>query len=409
MPTDRPRLCERTLSRSGAHPPHRPFARQVSVAMCLVAGATATLALHPRAALADDGVFGGIGTALMPVQETRVRMASEDIVLEQRGRARLWYVTAHYVFENPTDAEVALHMGFPEARCRDVGADNCLGGGEFRELSTTVRGVAVTTHVGRVSATARMGDVLGRVHLFDVTFAPRERVEILHRYNYHPSGSGGDQEVHFVTRTGAGWNGPIGSARFTVRTPYKPWAFQYARELQLVSHAERVVEGSGPVHEIVFENRDWTPRGDLQAVLVTTNSVFVGVNTSAVWIGSEMGLGPECPTFPSASGESDDEELGPEDVAALRLCRDALYALHGRSFGRRALDRRFYPIARHLRVTGQTDQITVLTLEPSATYSDALLTSDERRYIALIDRMLARSRAAARRNAAAQAAPSRSR
>lgn len=378
-------------------------ARGVSLGACLAVVSLAMIVECPRAAHADDGVFGGIGTALMPVQETRVRMASEDIVLEQRGRARLWHVTAHYVFENPTDAEVALHMGFPEARCRDVGADNCLGGGEFRELSTTVRGVAVTTHVGRVSRTARMGDVLGRVHLFDVTFAPRERVEILHTYNYHPSSSGSDVQVQFVTRTGAGWNGPIGSARFTVRTPYKPWAFSYAREFQLVSHTERAVEGSGPVHEIVFENHDWTPRGDLQATLVTTSAVFIAVNTSARWVGSELGLGPDCPTFPpSGAATVEDEVLSAEDAAALRLCRDAIYALHGRTFGRPALDRRFYPIARRLRVTTQPGYTTVLTVEPNPSYTDALLTSEERRYVALIDRMLARSRAAARRAAAGQ-------
>ena len=61
---------------------------------------------------ANDATFGGAGGALAPLKETRIRMASEDILLEAMDN-EYWSVTASYVFENTTSKTVVVQLGFP--------------------------------------------------------------------------------------------------------------------------------------------------------------------------------------------------------------------------------------------------------------------------------------------------------
>lgn len=58
----------------------------------------AALALVSPMIFANDATFGGRGSDLLPLQETRVRMASEDILLDLDPLQDGWRVTATYQF-----------------------------------------------------------------------------------------------------------------------------------------------------------------------------------------------------------------------------------------------------------------------------------------------------------------------
>lgn len=216
---------------------------------------------------ANDGNFGGSGASLAPLASTPVKMLREDITLELAGRPLAWRVTAAYEFENPTGAPVTVQMGYPETRC-DPEEGDCMGqGGRFRGLDTKVRGRPVRHRVGRVAESSPWAMELARVYLFDVTFAARERVRIEHRYTYDRSFTAVlGENVHYLTRTGTLWSGPIGEARFVVRTPNPPLVVEHPRSVPLTSW-DRVVQGGRGVTELVFVARDYRPTEDFGVLL----------------------------------------------------------------------------------------------------------------------------------------------
>jgi len=331
----------------------------------------------PSTALANDASFGGEGADLAPIRETRVRMASEDIVIAQPAPgADRWEVTATYRFENPTDEAVELTMGFPERHCApddDCGFDN-----RFTDLRTTVRGEPVAQRVAETDPDGEWVPDLGRVYLFDVRFAPGEAVEVVHRYRMGQSGSvDGGREVLYVTRTGALWAGTIGRARFTIRTYERPWRLSFPTEYRLARYVEAVHRGHGRT-EIVFEQRAWTPQRDLHVYL---GHPFNGLETFAGDL--------DCPP-PGGDAERTREavaRIDPEDLAA---CRNAVFAAHGRPFSSAALRRFYYRPPRTVpNPLGYPDlefggDWTMIHFAPNPRWSPRLLTDAERRYVRAI-------------------------
>lgn len=325
----------------------------------------------PALASANDSSFGGRGVDLTPMRETRIRMVSEDIVLERRDEA--WRVEARYVFENPTDAPVTLQMGFPEAHCdHEEGA--CFGqGGRFRELRTTVRGTPVEQRDGQVAPRGEWGAMLGRVYLYDVTFAANELVEIVHTYVYDRSPSVMGESVYYLTRTGANWDGPIGRARFTIRLPERPWFVQYPREFRLVGVTETLVGPGRSKTEIVFEQTSWTPHGDLTVELEAIH-----------WVLERLSC-PSAPSWPETSDEETSTALRDVSTDTLRECANAPYAAHGRAFHKRALARRFY------HASFRTEQgMRGVPMRESPGYDAGMLTYRENLYVSRLRAELAR-------------------
>ncbi|MEO1269852.1 MAG: DUF4424 family protein, partial [Myxococcota bacterium] len=120
------------------------------------------------AAHANDSAFGGRGSELIPLKETRIQMTSEDIVLTLKKH--MWHIEASYVFTNPTDKKVTLQMGFPEEHCDED--EECMDeAGIFKGLVTKVRGKVVKQKVGKVNRKHDWAPHLGRVYVYTVTFA----------------------------------------------------------------------------------------------------------------------------------------------------------------------------------------------------------------------------------------------
>jgi len=354
-----------------------------STALAFVAAA-----LLSFTATANDSTFGGVGAELIPLVETRIRMVSEAIVLDRD--AERWRVEARYAFENPTEETIVVEMGFPERHCHSDEDCTSSRAGHFQDLQTMVRGVEVVQQTGSVDPSHDWAPSLGRVWLYTVEFAPGERIEIVHRYTYESSGSVDGEIIDYVTRTGKLWNGPIGHARFVVRTFERPWMLEFPAEFALVSLVERPGDQHRGITEIVFEMRDWTPRGDFSLLLATP---FRGLEHL-----SAHGL--DCPALHDVVAHERTRESDPKaadalaevleryDPETLRTCRNLPYAAHGRPFTSHRLRRVFYGSKPEVvREAGRTTRVRVGMRENPA-YGRGLLTNDELIYV----RALARSR-----------------
>lgn len=223
-------------------------------------------------AVANDSSFGGAGGSVVPLKEDRVRMVSEKITLELKPTegddeavSHRWHVDAQYLFENTSQEKVELTVGFPEAACGPSDGVVCPEDSSYtmRDLTTKVDGEEVELRVEKAEEVEDSEDWagnLGRVHMFDVTFEPGERVVVEHEYRHNPSRSVGGFQLTYLTKTGRSWKGTIGSARFEVRVPKRHYYLSFPPEYSLVER-----EHSGEIDgdwTYVFEAEDWTPERD---------------------------------------------------------------------------------------------------------------------------------------------------
>jgi hypothetical protein len=344
--------------------------------------------------------MGGSGANLMPMKTTEVSMVSEDITL-QGG----WSVDARYEFRNNTDKALALQLGFPEYRCDPGDGGDCVDPASyaFEQMKTEVRGKPVPIRKGKVSREHRMGEWLGRAWLFDVNFAPRETVAVRHTY-YVPGATvvDGTESIVYITRTGALWAGPIGLARFRVRLPLDTRWINEPDNVKRKS-LEFVQNAKATMAELVYELHDWTPDADL---------LFEYRRGLNAWIMSGGGEDP-APEGPAHSGLPETERcqsfstvlsLGedlanphprrkpPTDAdiqAALSkgtntrlICKNAVFALHGRKFRDDKLNKYFYGPKGF--VPGQWPYDV---LKPNPRYEDSLLTKGQWKAIELFERL----------------------
>ena len=113
----------------------------------------ASLVTMAPGAQANDFAFGGVGSAIQPLKETRVLMVSENIVLEQQVndvRDGSWNVTADYRLHNKSTEDIVLNVGFPEFHCNTEEGD-CLND-RFMDLKTYIDGVEVEVSVGQIQS-----------------------------------------------------------------------------------------------------------------------------------------------------------------------------------------------------------------------------------------------------------------
>jgi uncharacterized protein (TIGR02594 family) len=351
-----------------------------------VAAVTAAAGLAAGGAAANDVAFGGAGADLVPLAEDRVQMLSEDILIERvaPGGYRIlgdgyWRVRATYRFRNLTDETVPVQMGFPEPACPEDG--DCTFAG-FEDMATTVRGEAASLSVGAVDRRHPWTEHIDRVHVFAVAFTPGETVEVVHAYRHGLTEYvNGGEDLAYVTRTGALWAGTIDDARVRVRLPYRPWGISPgAWGPHLLRLTERLADGQ-PEVELEFRRTQWEPEDDLRVVF---GPGYPTLETPGLIAG--------CPSH----GELFDHALAVEAVdpadllqrtqslsaTMLRLCRNAVFAHHGKDFDDAELDRFFYG-ERGLRVHGAGDDASagraVFARNPD--FAPAMLTDPEWAYV----------------------------
>jgi hypothetical protein len=345
-------------------------------------------ALLSVATRANDFEAGGSGAALAPVAASRLRRLTERVRLtDQSGpKADRWVVHRHwraevvYVFHNPTAEPIATMFAFPEdAICpEEEGDTRAPRDPSFVALETWVRGVKVPTRTIDRAPWSLSGLCLGRLHAFDLTLAPDERVEVRHRYDFSAGGGIGiPAEVVYVTRTGALWDGPIGLAEFIVEPSSVPWGLSWPAEYRFVGFEEQLgTDGSGRLARYRFEARDWTPRQDFVVTLYDLARFPLTME----------GVQLSCPALSMMTLDAQQQATAGLDDATLALCRNLPYARHGFPFRRADLREALY---RDFAVVpdapvDQADQQAVRVGAPNPFYSDALLDEEDRAYLAAI-------------------------
>ena len=175
--------------------------------------------------------------------------------------------------------------------------------------------------------------------------------------------------IHYITRTGALWNGPIGQARFTIRLSIRPHGVRFPAIFKMMSYVERLQAGGEATTELIFEMQAWTPRRDL--IVYFSNGLL---DWNEACPGREFVI----------LGEDHEQDLrralGKLSHGDLRLCRNLPYALHGYYFRSTDLRRHYYP---GIRKT-EDGQWMGFQYHPNPHFEPALLSSWEQRYVRLI-------------------------
>ncbi len=320
------------------------------------------------------------------------------------------------------DLVVTVKVGFPELSC---GGDSPCPEDHpysFHDLQTTVRGTSITHTVGALAehVDKKMWfDKLDRIHLFEVTFKPKETLEIRHTYRHKLSEYVEGYEAHYVTRTGVLWAGPIGKARLTIKTPWPHHYVAFPENFELVGRTETLAKKTLPgglktTWTHVFEMTDWTPKEDLY--ILFGNYMERGPQQCAAvdevsWSRQklEKTLKSETPDKKELAARVDEEirrehfeKLSDEE---LRQCRNYPYALHGYSFKDEKLHAYFYAPAfsTHCAFCGETPpdefmdednpmRYTRFFFKPNIAYTPKLLTTDDLAYVRIAKAEQARRR-----------------
>jgi len=297
------------------------------------------VSLLAPAAHANDTSVGGTGVDLYSIQQSAVRMQAEEIVLT--AEADRWNVVATYTFENPSDHDVQLQVGFPEVGCPKQDDGDCHAKA-FQGLTTEVDGKRVTHRQGSLAQTERWAEYLGKFWLFDVIFAAKKQVTIVHRYQMDATlDSMGGRSVSYVTRTGSTWAGPIGKAVFRFRVPPHATFLQSGEVLGAPKSPWFVRDGQLAYTEVVFEKKNWTPKGDLNFSFATAFGQFPVPRLSAQVLAERakaLGLNEaeQCPRTSIYSTETIDSE------AQAQSCRNLVYARWGHPFKKEVLNALYY-------------------------------------------------------------------
>lgn len=291
-------------------------------------------------AFANDFAFGGAASDLVPLEETRVQMVSEDILIEygrttdlQFSYRQRWDVTASYVFKNSTDQPVTLQVGFPEFRCDEFEPESC-NRNAFQGLRTTVAGMVVQHRKGALNKKHAWATYLGVVWIYEVTFPPQREVKIQHQYSVAEStNSNYAQSVAYVTRTGAQWASDIGNARFTFRLPSSTHAVMPPRGIPMTSLRLVEPDGPDPYVEVICEQRNWNPTQDLW--LMFSNVPWVVLMNLGEDALTRSGISADdlCEAAPRGTRKSDIQH---------QMCINDVYACAGYPFKNEKLSRYYY-------------------------------------------------------------------
>jgi hypothetical protein len=160
----------------------------------------------PLDALANDASFYGHGATVFAFKEHRVRMVSENIRIRYKpsksSPRREWMADCTFEFENLSDKEIQIQMGFPDWRKHGEDA----GGQVFaiKDFETLIKNKVITTvhkKVSDIKAKARASGDLSPLKIpypaaytWAVAFGPKERIIVKNRYRFG----------------GGNTNGPIG-------------------------------------------------------------------------------------------------------------------------------------------------------------------------------------------------------
>ena len=368
----------------------------------------------PLYASANDSSFGGIGADLSPQKRSDVVMLSEDIkaIETQYKGGMVWAIEAKYVFKNPSAKRVHFTMGFPERLCHPD--SDCASPSDdhttFRDIVTTVDGVRTNTVIKAIGNKNKQWSELGRVHLFEIDFDPKQIKEIRHTYYMGISTSvEGELSFQYITKTGAMWGAPIGKARFTIGVQHRPIGFHFPNEYTLKSY--ETTAGKNGLNTVTFEQNSWTPKRDLELTFtyemtqvfncpllrhyfIETKDLLSRVKR--LLSSSQFMMKPTPDDESVASFINATSKLSKKD---LKLCRNLPFARYGYQFKNKELSTRLYQYAQpsplskmrtdyksytYSQEEAELKSMSAVLFRPSKHYSQTQLSEDDWLYIKVL-------------------------
>lgn len=275
---------------------------------------------------------------------------------EQRG---MWHVEARYLFRNLSRRSQKVRLGFPESMC-DPSISGCAGQDpRFQNFKTFVRDAPIETSVEQASPSSEWQ--LDRIWAYPVTFKPKERVEIVHRFQVVGwIQNGGGRGLSYLVKTGKNWKKPIGQATFRflipayvgvfTRLPDQPWPDKTVSGLKYQSSRYLALEDQLYL-ELEYAQKNWTPGTTNVDIGFETGCAGVGYGLHTPqwdprerarslgfpkrycdWKDLEAAYDPRTSTLDTLQASSSDDDV----------CIQAMYALRGKNFKDPYLQSYFY-------------------------------------------------------------------
>lgn len=140
---------------------------------------------------ANDGVFYAIGNTLIPLEETKVELVKEILILEQQNSSRYMNVSVYFEFNNP-DNEIERIVGFvtPPSTASLYNTD--INHPEINNFTVIVNDEVLDYKVAKIDSTnfkSTQGKLNGNDFIFYFKVRFKKGLNIIqHTYNYQGSG-----------------------------------------------------------------------------------------------------------------------------------------------------------------------------------------------------------------------------
>lgn len=231
------------------------------------------LLLLPGIAFANDASMGRMGETVYPLQETDVRMVSEDIFIKFNSADVSGDVTCEFVFENPGEAKSVL-MGFPASMKVEFEGMTTEERVSLNNFTSFINGSQIP--VSEING-SDMEDKFSKYptwYVFEVPFEAGEVLTMTHTYDvFFTSYSEGSINIGYILETGSTWSDSIGHSIVTFDlTEVEPWGIELAE----YSSVDDFRFESGL---LIFDKKDFKPDFNLS---VMTNARYYN-NYSGPW------------------------------------------------------------------------------------------------------------------------------
>ncbi len=276
----------------------------------------------PSISYCDDAVYSGDGVNIYPIEETNVRLVSEEIKITQ-GEGLGWGVDVSINFKNEGPS-TTVQMGFPfDAYSPDDGSiedsDSTSNNTLDPHFRTFVDGQELKVTRRKASRNPRLTGInFPIVYTFDVFFQPGEMKTIRHTYSVGGySDSAGNTKFKYILRTGALWKGTIDTINMS--------ASLYARDiprLSCINPEESSAEKVGDRIVLHWDLKNIKPDADL--VISSNRRAEISKRTIEDLI------------------KANKEELMTAPACKMRSLRNMVYASYGYPFKNPYVRAQFY-------------------------------------------------------------------
>jgi hypothetical protein len=308
-----------------------------------------------------------------PAGPAALVMAFEDLAIHPGPDENTWSYRETYRVRNDGGDQGSIVLTLTEHAPCEKHEEHC-SDNLFKELATTVDGAAIEYETRMIpDARGQRGPSTQR--RFDLRVPGGKTVELSHRY--HRKRTWADNGILGVWYPFPGqpqYSGPIERTRVAIHPRDRPWKLSYRTTSFELSRFRHGGAGHDTATEISFSAGQRT--GD-----ETAGAAPLEVSLYMLTGDANVPGGPDCPELLMFSDDLDpavaidsfndltDDELG--------VCRDLMYARHGKKFDDETRNALFY------RPPGRDAEGAIeIGLSLSQNFDDALLSDAERRYIA---------------------------